>query len=166
MTIAMLTGLSAPLPSPLRGRTEVGGASQVFSDLLQYPVSVLHHIVIPKPQNNETLIAEPNITLSIIFCVLRVLSAVELNDHSFPQTRKIDNVASQWLLPTEFATVNLPVAKFLPQQLLGIGRVFSQLARACSEFAHTPYPILSPQGGKESRSFNSAIEPRRSGSIC
>jgi hypothetical protein len=123
---------SDPPPSPLRGRNEVGGALQILSNPLQNPVYVSEHIVVPKPQNNETLIAKPNITLFIVIFLLHVLSAVEFDNQSLLQAYEIDDVAPQRLLAAKLATVKLPITKLLPEQSLGIGWILPQLSGSCA----------------------------------
>lgn len=125
---------------------------QILSNPLQNPVYVSEHVVIPKSQNEESLIAKPPITSFVIICLLSVLSAIKFDNQSLLQAYEIDDVASQRLLATKFATVKLPITKLLPEQSLGIGWILPQLSGSCAGLEHTPYPYLSPQGGKESSS--------------
>jgi hypothetical protein len=79
----------------LRGRIEVGGAFQFLNNLLHNPIDILHHIVVPKAQNNGTLITKPGIAIPIVIRPLSMLSTVQLDNQSFLQTHKID-VARQF----------------------------------------------------------------------
>jgi hypothetical protein len=111
-------------PSPLRGRIKEGGISQGFDNHVNNSIDVLKYIVIPKSQDIETLIPQPGISLNIVSYLLTVLSAVDLDDQSFFQTNKIDDVASQRLLAAKLKTVYLPESEFPPKHTLGIGGVF------------------------------------------
>ena len=64
--------------------------------------------MVPKSQDIETLIPQPAITLSIVYYLLTVLSAIDLYHHSFFQTDKIDDVAPQRLLAAKFVSIYLP----------------------------------------------------------
>ena len=56
---------------------------------------------------------------------------------------------SQRLLPPEFVAINLPKPKLAPQESFRFGRVVAKCASALPYSIRTPYPSLSPQGGKE-----------------
>jgi hypothetical protein len=114
-------------PSPLRGRIKEGGIAQGFDNHVNHSIHVLKYIVIPKSQDIETLIPQPDISLNIVSHLLTMLSAVDLNDQSFFQTNKIDDVASQRLLAAKLNTVNLPESEFPPKQPLSVRGVFPQL---------------------------------------
>jgi hypothetical protein len=80
--------------------------------------------VVPKSQDIETLIPQPDISLNIVSYLLTMLSAVDLDDQSFFQTNKIDDVASQRLLAAKLKTVYLPESEFPPKQPLSVRGVF------------------------------------------
>jgi hypothetical protein len=108
----------------LRGRIKEGGISQGFDNHGNDSIDVLKYIVIPKSQDIETLIPQPDISLNIVSYLLTMLSAVDLDDQSFFQTNKIDDVASQRLLAAKLKTVYLPESKFPPKQSLSVRGVF------------------------------------------
>jgi hypothetical protein len=130
----------------LRGRIKEGGTLQRLDYVLHDTVHVSQYIVIPEPQDNETLIPQPSIPLGIIIGLLSMLPAVQLDDQPFFQTDKIDNVLSQWLLATEFETLDLPKTKFSPEQPLGVGGVFPQLPGPHSYLVHTPILTFPRKG--------------------
>jgi hypothetical protein len=111
-------------PSPLRGRIKEGGIAQGFDNHVNNSIDVLNYIVIPKSQDIETLIPQPDISLNIVSYLLTMLSAVDLDDQSFFQTNKIDDVASQRLLAAKLKTVYLPESEFPPKQPLSVRGVF------------------------------------------
>jgi hypothetical protein len=133
----------------LRGRNEEGGILKGFQYSIRDTFAVLNDIVVPKSENRKTLRAQPCIALSIVFAIFRMLSAIKLDNQSSFQANEIDNIATKGLLPAKLKSVNLPAAKLLPKQSLGVGRVPPQLAGSRTRLIHTPYPCLSPQGGKE-----------------
>jgi hypothetical protein len=102
-------------PSPLRGKIKEWGALQRFDDLLHDSIYVFQHVVIPKSQDNKSLVTQPIITLRIIIRVFRMLSAINFNHQPFFQAHIIDNILPHWLLPAKFKTVNLPETKLLPE---------------------------------------------------
>jgi hypothetical protein len=119
-----MLSLSSLPPSPMRGRTEVGGAFQVLHNDVHYSIDVLQNFIVPKSEDDEFLITKPTITLLVIISPFSVLSSVNFNDQSFLQAHKIDDVSSEWLLSAKFATGNLPEPKLLPEQLLSVGWIF------------------------------------------
>jgi hypothetical protein len=79
-----------------------------------------------------------------------MLSAVELDDQSFFKAYEINNVFTQRLLPSKFVAVDLPESKLAPKEPFSFGGTIAESARTQPYAVHTPYPNLSPQGGKES----------------
>jgi len=108
----------------LRGRIKEGGISHGFDNQVNDFIDVLKYIVIPESQDIETLIPQPSISLTIVRSLLTMLSAVDLDDYPFFQADKIDDVASQRLLPAKLKTVYLPESEFPPKQPLSIRGVF------------------------------------------
>jgi hypothetical protein len=102
-------------PSPLRGRIKEGGISQGFDNHVNDSIDVLKYIVIPKSQNIETLIPQPDISVNIVSYLLTMLPAVDLNNQPFFQTNKINDVASHRLLAAKLKTVYLPESEFTPK---------------------------------------------------
>lgn len=87
----------------------------MFCYLLHHSFNVLHHVVVPESQNDETLSAQPSIALFIVLLLLSMLSAINLDNQSPLQTHEIDDLPAQRLLTAEFTTLDLPVAKPLPK---------------------------------------------------
>jgi hypothetical protein len=108
----------------LWGRIKEGGISQGLDNHVNNSIDVLKYIVIPKSQDIETLIPQPDISLNIVSYLLTMLSAVDLDDQSFFQTNKIHDVASQRLLAAKLQTVYLPESEFPPKQPLSVRGVF------------------------------------------
>jgi len=57
---------------------------------------------------------QPCVTLPIVGRVLRMLSSVELDDHSFFQADEVNDVTAQRLLPPKFVAADLPQAQMSP----------------------------------------------------
>src|SRR5206468_217820 len=79
-----------------------------------------------------------------------MLSAVHFDDQSSFQTHEINDVIAQRLLSSEFVTFELPETEMTPKQAFNFGRILPQYSGLRPNLIHTPYPFLSPQGGKES----------------
>lgn len=73
-------------------------------DHFQHTVAIAQHIGIPEAENSITLRFQPLITLSITR-VLRVLSAVDLNDQAHVVANKVDDEATDWCLASEAQAV-------------------------------------------------------------
>jgi hypothetical protein len=57
-----------------------------------------------------------------------MLTSIYLYHDSFFQAEKVYNIASQWLLPSEFVTVKLPEAQVAPKNTFGVGCVVSKFS--------------------------------------
>jgi hypothetical protein len=78
-------------------------------------IDVTEHVIIPKPQHNESLITQPPITISVVTPLSCVLPAVKFDNQSSFQTNKIDDVIAQWLLAAKLVSIDLPKAKLSPE---------------------------------------------------
>jgi hypothetical protein len=77
--------------------------------------------VIPVSQYPEALLYQPSAPLSIVFNLITMLSAVDLDDQVALETHEINNVWADRLLASELEAVQPAVTQSLPQSLLGIG---------------------------------------------
>jgi len=128
---------------------EEGGAFHSLINLVSDTFDFLQHIMIPESENGKSLVAQPCIPFGVIVTLFRVLAAIEFDNDSLLQADKVDDVAPQRLLAAELAAFNLPHSDPMPKQLLCVRGVVAKRASAQSDSIHTPYPNLSPQGGKE-----------------
>jgi hypothetical protein len=62
--------------------------------------------------------------------LFRVLPAIRLDDQSFSQADKINNIRPDSFLAPEFATGQLPAAEMLPEPMFGFRRRLSKAARS------------------------------------
>jgi hypothetical protein len=88
-------------------------------------VGIFQNFVVPKSQNNKSLMSQPRVTLSIISHLLGMLSSIHFNDHSFFQADEVHNITSQWLLPPKFVATQLPQPQLTPQESLSIRGVIA-----------------------------------------
>jgi hypothetical protein len=101
-------------PPPHSGEEKGGGFRQDFPDHLLHGFELREDLVIPEPQYNETLVAQPSITRLIVCSGLTVLSAVQLNRYFLFQADKVENVWPNWPLSAESSAIQLTHAQDLP----------------------------------------------------
>lgn len=65
-----------------------GGISHGFDNHFNDTINILQYIVIPEPHDIEALIPQPSISLTIVRCLLAMLSAVDLDDYPFSKQTK------------------------------------------------------------------------------
>ena len=97
-------------------------------DSQQNAFEVVHNVVVPEAKDAESLIIKPGIPHAILILLLGMLTAIELNDKAFFKTDEIYNIGSERLLPFEFQTGQTRGAQVFPEELLRIGRSFSQVS--------------------------------------
>lgn len=82
--------------------------TQRLPNRLEHAIHVFEHLVVPEPQNKKASTFQKNRTQRICFSPFRMLTAIQFDhDHSF-QTRKIEDVIGEGMLPPELATIELP----------------------------------------------------------
>jgi hypothetical protein len=81
---------------------------QALGDRLHHAVNIVKHVVVPKSQDGETLRPKPGIPLIVTLRLCSVLSTINLDNQSVPQTDKIDDILSQRLLAPKFVAIKLP----------------------------------------------------------
>jgi len=52
-----------------------------------------------------------------------MLSTVQLDDHFILKRTKVSDIGAQWLLPSEFNSLELPRTQLAPQSLFGLGLI-------------------------------------------
>ena len=106
---------------------------------LDHGVNFLQYLIVPEPEDSETSLLQSLIANTILVVVL-MLTAIHLNNQLlFPAhalhagnapsgAGKVEHKIQEWMLASELETGNLPTAQALPQAILGIGHMASQLA--------------------------------------
>jgi len=137
-------------------------------DHLLYRLNLLQHLGVPEPQDPEPLSLQPPSPLCIAFSLLRVLSAVHLDDQPLLQTDEVNNVRPQGLLTPKPMPAELLEAQPTPQLAFRFCQVPSE--RPGGEFDATPPSHPSPARGdgvnaarSRGRSTSASGEPRRAG---
>jgi hypothetical protein len=92
--------------------------------------------VIPKSQQPKSLICKPIGSALIVISLLRVLSAVELDDQATFKANKIRDVAAKGNLAAKFELCESSIAQAAPNESLGVGRCGAQLASAIQRAVH------------------------------
>jgi hypothetical protein len=104
--------------------------------------------VIPKSQDNKTLVAQPSVSLIVIIPLSSVLTSVYFDNQSPLETYKINNERAQRLLSAKFKTINLPKTQLSPKQTFGLCWMLPQLPCAHPGLAHNPLSLPFPARGK------------------
>jgi len=125
----------------------VNGRKGKRAYLFQHPIELLHHFVIPNAQNPITSLPQPGIALMVVFGLLRVLSAIHLDDEVVLVAYEIDDVAPDRLLAFELQAHESVRAQVVPKPLFGFGLVRSQ-AFCLIEIHWTLSPAPSPASGR------------------
>src|SRR5262249_23918998 len=94
------------------------------------PLGVGKHVVAPKAQDPVALLLEPRGASGIVLRLDRMLAAVDLDDQQSILGKKIGDVGADGHLATEFHTVELTVAKGLPELVLRVRRLPAEFVGA------------------------------------
>ena len=132
-------------------RTAGWGIAQRFVDDRQHAFEIRIYVVIPEPQHPETLVSEMQIARRIASRVRIVvmLSAINFDDQTMFQARKIDDKIITRRLATKVKAAFAPRSKVNPKLHLLRCHLF---AKAPRDFVrHSPHPA----------SLRSAILPLR-----
>jgi hypothetical protein len=70
--------------------------------------------VVPKSENDESLLSQPFVTFSITRLNVAVLPTVDFYRDSLLQADEIHDVWAYWSLPTKSVAVDLPQSEMLP----------------------------------------------------
>ncbi len=102
-------------PSPLwgEGRGEGSFNPQRREKLLANAVDIFHHVVIPEPNNDESIRFKKTIPLFVMI-IVAVLPTVDLDDPMCIQAYKIDDVFSDWKLPPELEAFEAAIPQAQP----------------------------------------------------
>ena len=87
---------------------------------LQHASQIASYVVVPHAKNFKSKTAQNAITVRIIRCCVRVLSAIDLDDQSHIKTYEIHDEIGQRVLSSKLHTKNLPRTKMTPQYALHI----------------------------------------------
>jgi hypothetical protein len=74
----------------------------------------------------------------VVFLLLRMLAAIQLNDQHGLVAGKINDVVVDLMLPAELVATQLPVAQPIPEFLFRIRHVLAQSARSVYVLAFHP----------------------------
>ena len=80
---------------------------------LQDALTIAQHFIVPKAKNLPTLALEIGVTnsVAIVFCVLR---AVSFDNQLSANAKKVDNVRSDWDLPTKLKAAEATISQQTP----------------------------------------------------
>jgi len=92
----------------------------------QNAINVPDDLVVPEPHYDIAHGFQNTRTLGIRFGLHGMLSAIEFDDHLRGLREKIDDVLVYRALAAKLEPVQLTVAKFRPQKLLGVGRISAE----------------------------------------
>jgi hypothetical protein len=92
-----------------------------MQNLVKHTVNVLHHVVIPKSQNEITGIHQVLRSLFILLHTICMLPAIDLQDELCIGTAKIHNEAIERHLSPEFPSTKPTVTQAEPQHPFRIG---------------------------------------------
>jgi hypothetical protein len=122
---------------------------QSAGDCLQYPVDVLHHVVVPEAQDAIVAFAKPLIANRVAFA-RRVPPAIDFNDQASLATDKVDDIGTYGFLPNEFHSAERPRADAIPQPLFRNGGRATKAPRgirfsgSCSAHEVHPHARFAP----------------------
>ena len=96
---------------------EAGGglrARQGTQNGCDYTVDVVHHIVVPEPQHAVALGSQEGGARGVIFFLVPMLAAIELNDQSLFRGTEVGNIWPDCVLSTEIESAQLAAAQAGP----------------------------------------------------
>lgn len=85
----------------------MGSATRVqrLPNQFQHTLHFVKHLIVPKAQHNEAPRLQERGTRSVCINAFRVLASVQFNDNLSIQANEIDDVVTEWMLPTEPAAI-------------------------------------------------------------
>ena len=95
-----------------------------LKDGFQDRLSLFQYLVVPEPQNAIAPRLQPSRTILVLGKTLGVLTSVHLNDQSLLEAEEIDDEGAYRMLPSKPMAGKLSPTKFLPEDPLGVSRVF------------------------------------------
>src|SRR3954447_10336678 len=98
-------------PPPLRGRSGRGVGAERIKNRAENALGIRQHIVVPEPDDAIATRLEP---ISARLAVLRVLSAIDLDDELRRRAEEIDDIRSERMLAAETKTFELLSAQARP----------------------------------------------------
>ena len=79
-----------------------------FTYHFQHAFQIFDYIMVPKPQNTETIFSKISIPLVVFFFIVLMLATIQLDYDSFLETDKIHDIVLDRLLAPELYSVQLP----------------------------------------------------------
>jgi len=92
---------------------------------------ILQDIVVPKAHDAKPSGLEPCGAFAIGSDCEPMLSAIHFDNELKTRAIEIDDVWSQWMLPSEGEAVELIASQRTPQSLLGVGHIAAEISCAC-----------------------------------
>ncbi len=133
-------------PLPLRERVAAKRPGEGFFSCQSHcndvsnALGVFENVVIPEPQNTETLRREPLIS-DRIGAGFGMLTAVRLDDEMCVITNEVRDIRPDWHLPPELRPGELAIAQNAPEPMLGVGHVVAEVTSPANRRRARNFPL-------------------------
>lgn len=126
----------------------------------QHRIEVVHHVIVPKPQDYVSFRFQKFSPLFVILFLIQMLTSVQLDNKPPPRGAKIHNVIADGVLVSKMHTAHAMRPQMLPKFFLGFGHVTVKFFGAPEDFGGgaalgpppcpPPLPKSDNRGGKTS----------------
>ena len=123
-----------------------GEAGQLLGDYRMNTAEICQHLVVPEPQNAIALVLDERTSLGFLRRRSIVLTAVNFHDDSGLMACEVGYVAADRHLASEFVSLHLLRAEYLPDPTFRGGHISPQVASSrmgaeCGVFLHVSVSI-------------------------
>jgi len=96
----------------------------------QIAVDIIHYIAVPKAQEATALLFEESCALGVVFFLVEVLTAIQLDDQFLARGAEVGDVRPNGMLAAEMDSIGALSAQICLQLGFGRGLLSKQFARA------------------------------------
>ena len=113
--------VSSPSGGGLRWRRRSFYSFQPLRNSFQNGVNFIHYLAIPKPQHRASIGLQPTCACIVIFCLLGVAAAIQLNNEALLEAGEVHDIGPDRVLSSKSVSIKPLQTQMKPENFLCLG---------------------------------------------